>query len=260
MGIRLLGYPISLLHCLQELPRSLGQLAGIAYAVAARVRIPSRPHGSTQSTAGNLTSCRGHNRSMGLATDGELWRRAVAEEPDAFGALFERHARTVYNYLFRRTADWALAEDLTSVVFLEAWRRRREVRLEHESALPWLYGVATNVLRNRRRSQRRHRAALERIPREHDEGFAEDAHARLDDERRVRVLLRSVSKLPKREQDVLALCARATSATKKRRSRSGFRSAPSARGFLARGRADRELDGPGGHEGGGKRAVPAEEA
>jgi DNA-directed RNA polymerase specialized sigma24 family protein len=57
---------------------------------------------------------------MGHATDGDLWPRAVVREPDAFGVLFERHARAVYNYLFRRTADWALAEDLTSVVFLEA--------------------------------------------------------------------------------------------------------------------------------------------
>ena len=67
---------------------------------------------------------------MGQATDGDLWRRAVDGEPDAFGVLFERHAQAVYNYLFRRTADWALAEDLTSVVFLEAWRRRTDVRLE----------------------------------------------------------------------------------------------------------------------------------
>jgi hypothetical protein len=44
---------------------------------------------------------------MGHATDGDLWPRAVVGEPDAFGVLFERHARAVYNYLFRRTADWA---------------------------------------------------------------------------------------------------------------------------------------------------------
>ena len=127
---------------------------------------------------------------MGQATDAELWRRAVEGAPDAFGVLFERHARAVYNYLFRRTADWALAEDLTSVVFLEAWRRRGDVRLERDLALPWLLGVATNVLRNRRRSQWRYRAALERVPRERADDFADDADGRLDDERRMRVVLR----------------------------------------------------------------------
>jgi RNA polymerase sigma-70 factor (ECF subfamily) len=140
-------------------------------------------------------------------SDRELWQRASLEDPSAFGVLFERHARGIYNYCFRRTADWALAEDLTSMVFLEAWRRREAVLLQGDSALPWLYGVATNVLRNRRRSQRRHRAALERLPREHSIDFADDVDGRIDDERRMRTTLRDVATLPRREQDVLALCA-----------------------------------------------------
>ena len=37
--------------------------------------------------------------------------------------LFERHAPTIYNYCFRRVGSWAVAEDLVSIVFLEAWRR-----------------------------------------------------------------------------------------------------------------------------------------
>src|SRR5918992_3399943 len=144
---------------------------------------------------------------MTQATDEQLWARAASGAPEAFGDLYERHARAIYNYCFRRTADWAVAEDLTSVVFLEAWRRREAVQLESESALPWLYGVATNVLRNRRRSQRRHRAALERLPRERSVDFADDVNGRLDDERRMRTTLRAVATLPRREQDVLALCA-----------------------------------------------------
>jgi RNA polymerase sigma-70 factor (ECF subfamily) len=143
---------------------------------------------------------------MEHATDRELWRRAVEGDPNAFGVVFERHSGTVYNYLFRRTADWALAEDLTSIVFLEAWCRRAEVRLDGDRALPWLLGTATNVLRNRRRSQWRYRAALQRIPREPSHDFAEDADERLDDERRMALVLRSLAKLPRHELEVLVLC------------------------------------------------------
>jgi RNA polymerase sigma factor (sigma-70 family) len=197
---------------------------------------------------------------MGQATDAELWRRAVEGEPEAFGVIFERHARAVYNYLFRRTGDWSLAEDLTSVVFLDAWRRRSDVRLERDLALPWLLGVATNVLRNRRRSQWRYRAALERVPRERVEDFATDADSRLDDERLMRGVLRSLSKLPKREQDVIALCVWADLSYEEA---SVALDIPvgTVRSRLSRARARlREPDGPGGHEGDGKRAVPAEEA
>jgi RNA polymerase sigma factor (sigma-70 family) len=197
---------------------------------------------------------------MGHATDAELWRRAADGDPDAFGVLFERHARTVYNYLFRRTADWALAEDLTSLVFLEAWRRRREVLLEHETALPWLYGVATNVLRNRRRSQWRYRAALERVAREPGGDLADDADARLDDERRMRSALRLLSKLPKREQDVIALCGWSELSYEEAALALGL-PVGTVRSRLSRARARlRELAGVGGHERDGEPAVPAQEA
>ena len=54
----------------------------------------------------------------------------------AFSELYERHARTIYNYLFRRLADWSEAEDLTAVVFLEAFRRRSEVVVVEGKLLP----------------------------------------------------------------------------------------------------------------------------
>jgi RNA polymerase sigma factor (sigma-70 family) len=197
---------------------------------------------------------------MGQATDGELWARAVEGEPEAFGVLFERHARSVYNYLFRRTADWSSAEDLTSIVFLEAWRRRKEIRLERDLALPWLLGVATNVLRNRRRSQWRHRAALERLPRERAEDFTEDAAGRIDDERRMRGALRAVAKLPKREQDVLALCVWADLSYQEAALALGV-PVGTVRSRLSRARGRlRELAGAGGHERDCEPAVPAQEA
>jgi RNA polymerase sigma factor (sigma-70 family) len=143
---------------------------------------------------------------VGPPNDAELWRLAARGDASAFGVLFERHSRAVYNFCFRRTGDWGAAEDLTSVVFLEAWRRREEVRLKDGRALPWLLGVAVNVLRNRRRSERRHRGALERLPIQRNVDFADDADGRLDDERRMRATLRTMAKLPRREQEVLALC------------------------------------------------------
>jgi RNA polymerase sigma factor (sigma-70 family) len=136
-----------------------------------------------------------------METDRELLRT-----PSSFGTLFERHGRAIYNYCFRRTGDWAAAEDLASVVFLEAWRKRPDIRLQDESLLPWLYGVATNVLRNRSRSLRRYRSALERLPRGSEADFADDVAERLDDERQMRSILVAFQALPKRDQDVLALC------------------------------------------------------
>jgi RNA polymerase sigma factor (sigma-70 family) len=132
--------------------------------------------------------------------------RARRGDAEAFAVLFERHSRAIYNFCFRRTADWSAAEDLLSIVFLEAWRRR-EKSLQPGMVRAWLYGIATLVVRNRRRTERRYRHALARLPRESTSpDFAADVDERLADESRMGALLDRLRRLPAREQDVLVLC------------------------------------------------------
>ena len=148
----------------------------------------------------------GHEATEVELDDSILWARSRAGDGDAFTVLFERHAKAIYNYCFRRVGDWAAAEDLLSIVFLEAWRRR-EQELPPGKVLPWLYGIATNVVRNRRRSERRYAAGLARVPRAAavpDFGAASDE--RLDDERQMQRALELLARLPRREQDVFVLC------------------------------------------------------
>ena len=76
---------------------------------------------SADGLVGNLTLVVGHERAVDL-DDSVLWSRARSGDSEAFGMLFERHGRTIYNYCFRRVGSWAVAEDLVSIVFLEAWR------------------------------------------------------------------------------------------------------------------------------------------
>lgn len=149
----------------------------------------------------------GHEPEQMELTDWILWDRAGDGDTEAFALLFERHATAIYNYCFRRIGDWDAAEDLVSIVFLEAWRRRKK-DLPPGKILPWLYGIATNVVRNRRRSERRYRAALARMPAPLPEpDFGEEAAARLDDERRVGRALKLLTELPRHQQDVVVLCA-----------------------------------------------------
>jgi RNA polymerase sigma-70 factor, ECF subfamily len=128
-------------------------------------------------------------------------------EATAFGRLFDRHAQAVYTFCARRTADLALAEDLTSVTFLEAWRHRHRAPLtQDDNALPWLLGVANNVVRNARRGQRRYRTALKALPAPpHVRAAEEQAVARLVTETTLRGALDAISTLSAGEQDVVML-------------------------------------------------------
>lgn len=140
-------------------------------------------------------------------SDSELWKRVAEHDGRAFGQIFDRHGRAVYNYCFRRVADWSVAEDLTSVVFLEAWRRRRDVRPYDDSLLPWLLGVANNAVRNSERSKRRYRRLLNKLPGiEALESEETDVVRRLDDERQMQRVLDDLRDLRREERDVLSLC------------------------------------------------------
>ena len=70
-----------------------------------------------------------------------------------FRGIFDAHFAEVQRYCVRRlsTAD---ANDATSEVFLVAWRRFDSIP-DGDETLPWLIGVARNVVRNVARSNRR---------------------------------------------------------------------------------------------------------
>lgn len=70
-----------------------------------------------------------------------------------FKVMYDRHFDSVARYCLRRLPEH-IAHDAVSEVFLAAWRRFESMPVDDES-LPWLYGVARNVVRNTSRSQRR---------------------------------------------------------------------------------------------------------
>lgn len=139
-------------------------------------------------------------------SDGELWDLSRTDGK-AFGKLFERHADSVYNHCFRRTGSWSRAEDLVSAVFLEAWRKRKDVRLSGDSILPWLIAVSNNVLRNEARTSRRYRRLLSQLPRTDGVGdITGEVDQRLDDERTMEVVLTRMKDLRIEEQEAIAMC------------------------------------------------------
>jgi RNA polymerase sigma factor (sigma-70 family) len=144
---------------------------------------------------------------MVTSPDRELWPRIQLDDAAAFGDFVDRYTPDVYNFVFRRTGSWDVAEEMTASVFLEAWRRRSEVVPEHPTLRPWLFGVAVNLLRNRSRSVRRRGAAEARVHPVPEPDFADDLASRLDDETLMRRTLEVFERLPATDQDVLGLAA-----------------------------------------------------
>jgi RNA polymerase sigma factor (sigma-70 family) len=142
-----------------------------------------------------------------MAGDVDTWRSAAAGDQVAFEALYERYCDRLFNYALRRTASWEVSEDVVSIVFLEAWRRRSEFAGEDDRQFAgWLFGIATNVLRNQFRSRRRRRDALERLRAAAPApDLADHGADQIAGEQQARELAELIGRLPTRDRDALTL-------------------------------------------------------
>lgn len=78
-------------------------------------------------------------------------------DPDAFAAQYRLHFPAIVGYLYRRTGDQSLAEDLAAETFLAAWKalpRYRATRIPFEA---WLFRIATNKANAAARRERTRR-------------------------------------------------------------------------------------------------------
>ena len=136
-------------------------------------------------------------------SDAELIRAAGADAA-AFGVLYERHALRVYTWS-RRRLEWA-ASDLTAETFAQAWLGRDRFRDEHGgSAVPWLLGIARNVLRETIRLDRVETRARERLGLPLDLA-ADEGYAKVDERLSPRLALAAaLDNLPEHERKALEL-------------------------------------------------------
>lgn len=98
-------------------------------------------------------------------TDQELLLAALADEPTAFTAFYERHVDLVLAYLRRRTSSAEVAADLMAETFAAALLSLHERTSPEELDVPvaWLFGIARNKLHESYRRGRVEAAARERL-------------------------------------------------------------------------------------------------
>ncbi|HTI32669.1 MAG TPA: RNA polymerase sigma factor [Miltoncostaea sp.] len=141
-------------------------------------------------------------------TDDEAMRAAAGDDPAAFAVIFDRHFAAVHGFLERRLGRGE-ADDRAADVFRIAFEARGRFRPEGDGALPWLYGIATNVVARHRRREARRLRALARLGGMRDASGDElervrDALSAAADARRVADALR---RLADADRDTLLLVA-----------------------------------------------------
>jgi RNA polymerase sigma factor (sigma-70 family) len=143
-----------------------------------------------------------------LSSDTELIGCSL-EDPKAFEVIFDRHYSTIRRYVARRLSP-ACADDVAAEVFCIAFDRREQF-IERRPECPvaaWLFGIATNLVRRRRRDERRQLRAYARAGADVVAlDSAADLTDRLDAQRAGPVVARALASLSADERDVLLLYA-----------------------------------------------------
>jgi RNA polymerase sigma factor (sigma-70 family) len=107
---------------------------------------------------------------MNARTDAELLL-AARDTPTAFEHVVLRHHAAIHRYIARRLGSQQ-ADELSGDVFATAFAIRSRYDAAHESARPWLFGIATNLIR---RQAKKERQALRRYAAEGADPVAPDA-------------------------------------------------------------------------------------
>ncbi len=76
--------------------------------------------------------------------ENDLVVRSYHGDKEAFGKLYEKYLVDIFRYIYYRIANEADAEDLTEIVFLNAWEALPRVDLKKIRFKPWIYKIAHN--------------------------------------------------------------------------------------------------------------------
>lgn len=108
-------------------------------------------------------------------TDAEVMQRVRAGDLDAFEVLVDRHKDGLVNYLTHLRGDRDRAEEVAQEAFLRLFQYAHRYH-EQEKLAPYLYRIATNLVRSEFRRMRRWRTLLPWI--EHAEPAQPESPAR----------------------------------------------------------------------------------
>lgn len=140
-----------------------------------------------------------------MSTD-DASHRASWSDPARFEAVFDQHHGDVWSFI-ARCAGRQVADDLAGQVFVVAFERRASFDPALGEVRGWLFGIARNLVRTRRRSDGRRIRAFARMANQRHQQPDESQHIVDADELRVeqRLVLAALQRLSEDDRELLVL-------------------------------------------------------
>jgi RNA polymerase sigma-70 factor (ECF subfamily) len=126
-------------------------------------------------------------------------------DPEQFALVYRRHSPAIQRYVIRRIG-WTAAGDVVAETFLVAFRQRSRYRDYGRDCLPWLYGIATNLVSRHWRAEVRQLKLLARTGADPvTEPFTDRVDAAVTVDRAKARLGAALAMLSARQRDALLL-------------------------------------------------------
>jgi RNA polymerase sigma factor (sigma-70 family) len=159
-------------------------------------------------TAGTRGTAAGKTLQMPVNnTDTDLTDAAIIvasqRDPALFAQIFDRHWTRVHRYCVSRAG--AAGEDIAAETFRVALDSRRRFDSSRADAGPWLFGIATNLLRHRLRSETRRTRAFARLHLHDEADVADGALDRIEAEALGPQVAAALAQLSPKYRDALLL-------------------------------------------------------
>lgn len=105
------------------------------------------------------------SRGVSMLEDRARFEQVGTYDPETLAEIYDEYSVKIYNYIYHRTGDRPLAEDLTADVFLRALEAIQSDKGWTTSLQGWLYRIAHNLVVDhyRRQSKREGPPLNERI-------------------------------------------------------------------------------------------------
>jgi RNA polymerase sigma-70 factor (ECF subfamily) len=130
---------------------------------------------------------------------------ASLTDPSAFAEVFDRHWPGIFAFCVRRAGH--PGEDIAAETFKVAFYRRHRFDATYRDARPWLFGIATNLLRHHFRSDQRAQRAGIRLLALHSREPSVDVGEELESRSLTPELSTALMALTQEERDTLLLLA-----------------------------------------------------
>lgn len=137
--------------------------------------------------------------SIKSQTELQLALEARRGNAESFGRLYELYIKKIYDFVYYKTLNKEVAEDITSLVFVKAWHKINQFKDRSFSA--WLYTIARHAVVDHYRRERFHQD----IDDCWDLADQTDFLKQIDSDLKIEVIKEAMKSLKNEEREILIM-------------------------------------------------------